>query len=282
MTLTLTVAPLGPRDAPQLRALLVREPSPNLYLLGILEEFGVASTPASGSFTFWGSFQEGELAAAVFVGGSGGLIVPSAHPSALHEPVAEALSKKGIKLHAAMGEREAVDVLVRYLVPGKPRLSRTQRLFTATADDLGPFTNPTLRLAREEDVERLLPLAAGYVKETFGTDPLEKDTEGFRARLLQRIRGKRSYVLDHEGELVFKVDVGTRSQWGAELEGLYTRPDFRSQGHATLSLGQISRHLLSSLPRLTLRVPEDAPSIATMARKVGYVGGRSSRLVVTE
>lgn len=280
--MTLSVAPLGPKEAPQLRALLVREPSPNLYLLGILEEFGVTASPSSSAFTFWGAFDGGELAATVFVGGEGGLLVPSAHPISLHEPLAEALSKTGLRLHAAMGERDAVDVLVRYLAPGKPKLSVAQRLFTATADDLGPFTNPTLRLAREDDVDRLLPLAAGYVKETFGTDPLEKDLEGFRARLLQRIRGKRSYVLDQDGALVFKVDVGSRSQWGAELEGLYTHPDHRSQGHATLSLGQISRHLLSSLPRLTLRVPENAPSIATMARKVGYVAGRNSRIVVAD
>lgn len=276
-----TAAPLGPTEAAALRSLLTKEPSPNLYLLGILEEFGVMG-PAGASFQFWGAFNDGELAAAVFVGGEGALIVPSAHPCALHEVVAEQLAKSGVKLRSALGEREAVDVLVRYLTPAKPRLCRSQRLFTATADDLGPFTNPTLRLAREDDVARLAPLAAGYVKETFGSDPLERDAEGFRARLLQRIRGKRTYVLDHEGQLVFKVDVGTRSQWGAELEGLYTDPKHRSQGHATLSLGQISRHLLSSLPRLTLRVPEEAQGIATMARKVGYVAGRNSRLVVAD
>jgi len=279
--MSVNAAPLGPTEAAALRSLLAREPSPNLYLLGILEEFGVRG-PASASFQFWGAFKDGELSAAVFVGGEGALVVPSAHPCALHEPIAEQLAKSGVKLKSALGEREAVDVLVRYLSPGKPRLSKAQRLFTATADDLGPFTNPTLRLARAEDRERLAPLAAGYVRENFGRDPLEKDAEGFRARLLQRIRGKRTYVLEQEGELVFKVDVGTRSQWGAELEGLYTDPKHRSQGHATLSLGQISRHLLSSLPRLTLRVPEEAQGIATMARKVGYVAGRNSRLVVAD
>jgi len=64
------------------------------------------------------------------------------------------------------------------------------------------------------------------------------------------------------------------------LEGIYTIPDERRRGHATLSLGQISRHLLSSLPRLTLRVDDLDPGLAGVARKVGYVAGRAQRLVL--
>jgi hypothetical protein len=42
-------------------------------------------------------------------------------------------------------------------------------------------------------------------------------------------------------------------------------------GHATLCLGQISRHLLSSLPRLTLRINEDDSLLMRIAQRVGYV-----------
>ena len=98
----------------------------------------------------------------------------------------------------------------------------------------------------------------------------------------QRVRARRTYVLEEGGELVFKVDVGSRSQHGAELEGLYTLPAQRRRGHATLCLGQISRHLLSSLPRLTLRVDEQDASLAGIARKVGFVPGRPQRLVLME
>ena len=40
--------------------------------------------------------------------------------------------------------------------------------------------------------------------------------------------------------------------------------------------------MLSSLPRLTLRVDDKDPSLAGVARKVGYVGGKVQRLVVSE
>ena len=76
------------------------------------------------------------------------------------------------------------------------------------------------------------------------------------------------------------MDIGSRSQHGAELEGLYTVPDERRKGHATLCLGQICRHLLSSLPRLTLRVDEKDESTGRGSRaRWASWPGRVQRLV---
>ena len=275
------VEPLGPKHFELLKALLAREPSHNLYLLGILEEFGIVPASGRAPFTFWGRFLGGELTAAIFVGGAGGMVVPSSNlPNAIAD-IAKSLNGK-VTLGAALGEKGCVDVLLTHLGKGRPKLSRAQRLFAVSADDLGPFTNPALRLAAEADVEQLIPMAAMSVQEIMKRDPLEEDPEGFPLRVRQRVRSKRTYVLEEKGRLVFKIDVGSRSQFGAELEGLFTMPEERRQGHATLSLGQISRHLLSSLPRLTLRVDDLDPALAGVARKVGYLAGRAQRLVVME
>lgn len=267
---------LAPKDVEGFRGQLAREAKDNLYLLGVLEEFGLGD-----GVTFHARVNESDVLAALFVGGEGGLAVPCARDvnelSSLCAELAPSL-----KLSSVLGEKTAVDVLLKHLIGRKPRLVRTQRLFAVSADDLGPFTNPTLRLATENDLPRVLPLAAGWVKEFFDRDPLGEDPEGFKARVLQRIRGKRTYVLEENGALVFKIDVGARSRYGAELDGLYTAPDARRRGHATLSLGQISRHLLSSLPRLTLRVDDRDPALAGLARKVGYVPGRPQKLVIWE
>jgi hypothetical protein len=131
-------------------------------------------------------------------------------------------------------------------------------------------------------VPRLRPLALGAVRELLERDPLAEDPSGYEARVMQRVRGRRTYVLEENGALVFKVDIGSRSQHGAELEGLYTAPSERGKGHATLCLGQICRHLLSSLPRLVLRVDEKDESTARIARKVGFLAGRVQRLVLLE
>ena len=275
-----TIEQLASQDANALRALLSKDPAHNLYLLGLLEEFGIAPRGRV-PFAFYGHFDNAVLTAALFVGGQGGLVVPSASDASATSFIADALSSS-MKLRGTMGDKSAVDALVRSLCAGKPRLSRTQRLFSVSADDLGPFTNPLLRLAREEDLPRLLPLAQGYVREALERDPLAEDPQGYEARIIQRIRQRRTYVLEEAGGLVFKVDIGSRSQYGAELEGVYTLPAARKKGHATLCLGQISRHLLSSLPRLTMRIDERDESTARIARKVGYLAGRTQRLVLVD
>ncbi|HYV49398.1 MAG TPA: DUF4081 domain-containing protein [Myxococcaceae bacterium] len=276
-----TVEPLASEDAGLLRAFLTRDATHNMYALGILEEFGIA--PHAGR-AFWGRFWGRDLAAVLFVGGEGGLLVPSASDPQEIAAIAEEVSGHGtLKLRAALGEKNAVDGLMKHFCPDRPRVSRTYKLYTVTADDLGPFTNPSLRLAREGDLPQLVELAAAAVREQIDRDPLREDPEGFKARVAQRVRGKRTYVLvDERKRLVFKVDVGSRSQYGAELEGLYTVPEERGSDQATLSLGQISRFLLSSLPRLTLRVDDRDPWLAAVARKVGYAPGKSCRLVVRE
>lgn len=275
-----TVQQLSRQDTDALRSLLARDPVHNLYLLGLLDEFGLGAADDKSSIRYWGRFDGKALTAALFVGGSGGLVVPSASDGAATGVIADAVADR-VRLKASVGEKPAVDALVRSLCTGKPKLSKTYRLFSVSADDLGPFTNPLLRLATEDDIPRLLPLASGAVRELFDRDPVAEDPH-FEGRVAQRVRARRTYVLEEGGELVFKVDIGSRSQYGAELEALYTVPAQRKKGHATLCLGQISRFLLSSLPRLTLRIEEKDESLSRIARRVGFLAGRTQRLVLMD
>ncbi len=276
-----SVEPLSPAHLLALKALLAADAVNNIYLLGLLEEHGVTPEPGAPAFTYYGRFDGPALTAVVFVGGGGGLVVPSSSPAPFIKDIVVGLAG-AVKLRGCLGEAEAADMVVRHLGGGRPKLFRTQRLFHVTADDLGPFTNPTLRLAAEGELEQVLPLAVHSVKERLERDPMAEDPRAFRARVRQRIVLRRTYVLPIGERLVFKIDVGSRSPMGAELEGLYTVPEERRRGHATLSLGQISRHLLSSLPRLTLRVDDQDPSLAGVARKVGYLAGKGQRLVLFE
>lgn len=272
------VEPLGPGHLEALKALLGREPASNLFLLGLIEEFGIVPGPGRADFSYFGRFSNGALTAALFVGSDGGLVVPSA--SQPHH-VAEIASQVGpmIELQGLLGDKAVVDALMP-IFGKRPSVTRHQRLFAVSADDLGPFTNPTLRLALESDLPQLVPMASAQIQEILGREPLGEDPQGFPLRVRQRVLSRRTYVLEENGRLVFKIDVGSRSHHGAELEGLYTVPDARRRGHATLSLGQISRHLLSSLPRLTIRVDDQDPALAGVARKVGYVAKGAQKLVI--
>jgi hypothetical protein len=268
--------PLGPDHSEPLRALLTQDTPHNLYLLGLFEEFGL-SPVGEAQGTYYGHFEGDALKAALFVGGTGGLLVPSASTGREIGALAQELASK-IRLQSALGEKSSVDALVRALNVRPTHLAE-QRLFVVSADDLGPFTNPTLRLATDKDLPQLLEMAAEAVCEATGSTRVE-DPEFFNTRVNHRVRSQRTYVLEVEGKLVFKLDIGSRSQYGADLEGIYTIPSQRRMGHATLSLGQISRHLLSSLPRLTLRVNEDNTVLARIAQRVGYVAKRTMSTVI--
>jgi hypothetical protein len=276
--MSVTVEQLGPKNADALRALLARDISHNLYLLGVMEELGVTPRSDGRRFGFWGGFRAGELKAALFVDADRGVVVPSASDPSDVASIAHHLVGK-VRARACLGDAPAVDSVVRFLFQRPPRTRIEQRLFTATADDLGPFTNPTLRLATEADLPQVLPLAAACERESRGRDPLDADPTGYPARVLERIRGRRTWILEIDGRIVFKVDVGSRSRYGVELEAPYTLPYDRGRGHATLSLGQLSRQLLASLSKVTLRVDERNASLAGVMRRVGYVAGRPQRLV---
>lgn len=271
------VEPLGPTHVAALRTMLSRDTTHNMYLLGLMEEFGVVSGPMRAPFTFYGRFFDEELTAALFVGGTGGLVVPSASSPVHIGDIAKKLAGK-IDLRSAIGEQSVIESLIRHFAVS-PKFIKAQKIFSVSPNDLGPFTNPLLRLATDADLGQLIPMAATCVKEMVHRDPLEEDAVGFELRVRQRVHSGRTYVLEEKGRLVFKLDVGSRSQFGAELEGLYTAPRERLRGHATLCLGQISRFLMSSLPRLTVRVDDDAPHFAAIARKVGYLQGRPQRLL---
>lgn len=272
-----TIEQLGPKHLEALKQLLAKDPTHNLYLLGVLEEFGVVCDPARAPFAFHGRFTEGELNAVIFVGGSGGLVIPSAGPLSAITELARSLATT-VQLKSCIGEKMLVDVLVQHL-NAQVKFSKTQRLYSVSADDLGPFTNPLLRVATEADLSQLVPLAAACVKEMHERDPLADDADGFALRVKQRVMTKRTYVLEENGKLIFKLDIGSRSQFGAELEGVFTSAESRHKGVATLCVGQISRFLLSSLPRLTVRVDDSNSAFANIVRKVGYVGGRAQRFV---
>lgn len=275
--MAVTVEPLGPRNVEALKALLGKDTTHNLYLLGIMEEFGVVCDPARFPFAFYGRFLDGELTAVLFVGGTGGLVIPSSSPLSAINDIAKAIHSR-VTLLSAMGDKPLIDALVQHFA-APVRFSKLQRLYGVSADDLGPFTNPALRLATEADLSQLVPMAAACVYELFNRDPLVEDPEGFPMRVRQRVKTKRTYVWEERGKLIVKLDIGSRSQFGAELEGLYTLPEVRHQGHATLCMGQISRFLLSSLPRLTVRVDESNTALQRVVRKVGYTPGRPQRLV---
>src|SRR5262245_1589038 len=135
-----TIEQLDARHLEAARAFLARDSSHNLYLLGILDEFGIEPKAGVAPFTFHGKLDNGQIKAVLFVGGEGGLVVPSADASSDIGNIAATIANN-VRLRSSIGDAAAVDTLVRYLCPQRPKISRRLRLYSVSADDLGPFTN---------------------------------------------------------------------------------------------------------------------------------------------
>ncbi len=270
------VSPAQPKHVDAIRSFLGRDAISNMYLLGLLEEYGLHSVDDA-EMQFLTRFEDGAPTAVVFVGGEGELVIPSAAPASHIAHIAASLPTP-LALQSCLGESELVEALIKQS-GATVQFVKEQVLYAVSADDLGPFTNPALRLAVEKDTDALVELAAGAVEELMQVDPLDLDAAHFAKRVQHRIRSKRTYVLEVDGRCIFKLDIGPRSRFGAELEGIYTLPEYRGKGHATLCLGQISRFLMSSLPRLTVRVDAESSHFGRIARRVGYLPGRTQRMV---
>lgn len=264
--------------ADELRGYLAKDPVQNAYALGVLEEHGLSNGPG-GSVLAFALLEEGRIMGTAVVGGGGGLVLPCVFDPGAAADLGEHMRGR-IRLRGVFGERYAVDALVRAFGPGPARWSRPQRLYAASADDLGPFVCPELRLATPADLPQLVSMSAAAIRESLGEDPLAHNASAFERRVEARIALARTFVLGDAHGLFLKVDVGVKSRYGAEIEGLYTLPSARRRGFATLALGQLSRMLLSSSPRVVMRVDEKDVGLAGVCRKVGFTSMRPQRLVI--
>ena len=69
------------------------------------------------------------------------------------------------------------------------------------------------------------------------------------------------------GGMIVAVDEG-------QITNIATHPDYRRRGLATLALGQITRHMLGTMPRLVVRADEGDEIAACLCRRVGYLPAR--------
>lgn len=272
------VIELPPDRLDELRAYLAKDPVQNLYALGVLQEHPLG-LGADAKVAAFGLLEDGKLLGAAVLGGRGGLTLPCVFDPGAATELGRAMMGR-VRLRSVLGERSAVDALVRAAGCGPARWSRPQRLMAASADDLGPFVLSGLRIATKNDVPDLLQMSAAAIKESVGEDPTAAGPALLLRRVEARVAAGRTWLYAEGGRPIVKIDVGVRSKQGAEFEGLFTMPGDRHKGHATNVLGQMSRTMLGYVKHVTMRVDEKDAGLAAVCRKVGFTAMRPQRLVV--
>jgi hypothetical protein len=126
------------------------------------------------------------------------------------------------------------------------------------------------RPARPKDWQRIVVNASLMEEEDLGHTPFKDNPRAFGEAVQRRIEREVTWVIERDGEIVFQINIGTQTTWGAQLGGTFVPRKFRGQGLAKAGTAAIVRHLLKTTRQVTLHVNEaNLPAVAVYER-VGF------------
>ncbi len=134
----------------------------------------------------------------------------------------------------------------------EPRLVCTEKVFELKVPFLVQNCEWDVRLAKADEIEQIAEAHAELVILESGTNPLEKDREGFIQRCLRRIEKDRTFVVFENGKLVFKADIVAETDDVIYLEGIYVAPEYRNQNVGSSCLSKLSLEFLERVENICM------------------------------
>jgi GNAT superfamily N-acetyltransferase len=263
------VRALGRGDTRAALDFLAREPVRDLFIASRIVSDGVLG-PVGWS-PLWGAFDRNERLRGVLHLGPN--LVPAVEELEVCDHFASLAAGPG-PTRMLVGERRSTERLWRLVAGSYPtprEVRERQFVYALTPEALAP--RPRLgragraRPARRGDEERVLRLSAAMYLEEMGEDPLARDPGGYRRRVRVLTDRGWTYVYEHGGELVFKMDVGCASDHGAQIQGVYVPPELRGRGVGTRAMAACCALAFERHPTLSLYVNDfNRPAVALYER----------------
>ncbi len=129
-------------------------------------------------------------------------------------------------------------------------------------------TGDAARATRDE-LDEIVPHSAAMIAGELGGDPSRASHE-FRARTGRIIDAHWMWRYRVDGRLAFICNVGSVTPLTAQLQGVWTPPEMRGQGHAARGLAAIARALLDEYPTLCLYVNDFNTNAIALYERVGF------------
>lgn len=262
----LTVRRLGHGDEAEVLAFLSARPIHTVIMAGMIRDNGLVSSRNRGAF-YGCRDAVGHLEGVALIG---------------HVTMVETESDVALELfaelaqtyhygHVILGEHEKVERFwTIYGTAGQsPRLMCRELLFEQRfpVEVLEPVN---LRLATQDDIDKIVPVHAQMAFDECGIDPLERDAEGFRKRVAHRIEMGRIWVWTNREKLIFKADVVSDTRDQIYLEGIYTNPEERGKGFGLRAVSHLGRMLLERTRSLCVLVNEKNREAQLFYQRAGY------------
>jgi len=172
-----------------------------------------------------------------------------------------------------LGPRAAVEAYWELVRPwhAKPRLVR-QRQFVMTLDRAHlrhADRSVTVRHARPDEWMAVADNSAEMIRGELDYDPRSR-SGAFSSNVRTMIDDRLWWVGESLGRLCFFCNVGPWTPQIAQLQGIWTPPEYRGRGLATSALGAICDRLLHDTPTLSLYVNDFNESAIALYHRVGF------------
>jgi hypothetical protein len=179
-------------------------------------------------------------------------------------------TRKHRGLRSFVGPKAPVDALWRRVCEWHPPpsiLREEQPVYAVTPTSLlAPGDDVDVRRAREGDTPVVAEHSAQMILGELGYDP-RANRAAFTASVRRAIALGWWWLWIVDGRLRFQLNVGPRTAATAQLQGVWTPPEQRGQGYATLGLAAVARRLLATEASLSLYVNDfNGPAIALYER----------------
>jgi predicted GNAT family acetyltransferase len=174
---------------------------------------------------------------------SGANLVPLRGERAAIRAFADRARRGGRVCSSLVGRAELVMPLWDELAPGwgPAREIRADQPLMALQGPPAAAPDPHVRPVRIAELDRYLPAAVAMFTEEVGVDPRDGDGgAGYRARVAELITSGRAFARFHEGEVVFKAEVGALSRTVGQIQGVWVHPAWRGHGLGTSGTASVA------------------------------------------
>ncbi|MGH8862630.1 MAG: GNAT family N-acetyltransferase [Jatrophihabitantaceae bacterium] len=252
------VSTLGAPDRADLELLVAADPIVNAVVASRLAGYRSFDPVRFGGALLGARARAREpLSAAVFNGGN---LLPIGGARAEWDALADGVAAEPQVCTSIVGRADAVAAMWSTLEPawGPARAIRAEQpLLLITRDDgLQVRPEPRLRVMNPADLARYLPAAAAMFTEELGISPFAGRSGGtYRRRVESLLATGRAFgIVDGDGRMVFKADVGALTAATCQLQGVWVRPELRGRGVGTAALAAVVQHALRLAPSVSLYV----------------------------
>lgn len=157
-----------------------------------------------------------------------------------------------------VGSADAVLDLWHRLAPawGPARDVRPCQPLLAADTPPSVAADPGVRLVRPDEIDVLYPASVAMYTEEVGVSPVaDGGAAAYRERVRDLVCGGRAYARIVGGQVVFKAELAVITRHTAQVQGVWTAPEWRGQGLATAGMAAVVRDALRRVaPSVSLYV----------------------------